>query len=55
MNMNLMASEKDDVQEVALEDFSALLMRKIGYKYRPGMEGLLDRFMTVFNQISRIN
>ena len=40
---------------MALGDFSNFLMRKIGEKYRPGIEGLRDRFMTVFNQLSRIN
>ena len=30
-------------------------MRKIGEKYRDGMEGLLDRFINVFDQLSRIN
>ena len=45
----------ESVQEISLEDFSHFLMRKIGEKYRNGMEGLLDRFMSVFNQLSRIN
>ena len=49
------ASSNDSAQEIALEDFSSFLMRKIGEKYRDGMEGLLDRFINVFDQLSRIN
>lgn len=30
-------------------------MRKIGEKYRDGMEGLLDRFVSVYDQFTRIN
>ena len=30
-------------------------MRKIGEKYRDGMDGLLDRFVSVIDQLSRIN
>ena len=45
----------DTSQDISLEDFSNFLMRKIGEKYRNGMEGLLEKFMTVFNQLARIN
>ena len=40
---------------MALEDFSDFLMRKIGEKYRDGIDGLLERFMTVFDQLAQIN
>ena len=39
----------DSSQDISLEDFGNFLMRKIGEKYRNGMEGLLEKFMTVFN------
>ena len=45
----------DSCVEMPLEDFSAFLMTKIGEKYSNGMDGLLQRFVSVFSQLARIN
>jgi len=48
-------ADEDSSVEMNLEDFSAFLMTKIGEKYSDGMDGLLQRFVSVFSQLARIN